>query len=139
MIHGLRLVHCVNMQRLREKIKMMSVNQMAVYDMIMEVFNIIHNSSSEQIQNTYIHQERRSLRKNANNFVRVPEKPMKRCTSFTYCGAKVFNNLCTQCSCMYLMTSEKPKTGLDMEGNSILLDKNPMIYLFRLFIHLFTL
>ena len=109
---------------------MMSVNQMAVYDMIMEVFNIIHNSSSEQIQNTYIHKERRSLRKNANNFVRVPEKPMKRCTSFTYCGSKV-------CNSMYLMTSEKPKTGLDMEGNSILLDKNQMIYLFKLFIYLF--
>ena len=46
-IHGLRMVQCVNMQRLREKIKMMSVNQMAVYHTIME-----HNSSSEQIQNT---------------------------------------------------------------------------------------
>ena len=39
-IHGLRMVQCVNMQRLREKIKMMSVNQMAVYHTIMEVFNI---------------------------------------------------------------------------------------------------
>ena len=58
-------VQCVNMQRLREKIKMMSVNQMAVYHTIMEVFNIIHNSSSEQIQNKYIHQERHSLRKKA--------------------------------------------------------------------------
>ena len=27
---------------------------MAAYHMIMEVFNIIHNSSSEQIQNTFI-------------------------------------------------------------------------------------
>ena len=40
-IHGLRMVQCVNMQRLREKIKMMSVNQMAVYHTIMEVYNII--------------------------------------------------------------------------------------------------
>ena len=28
-----------------------------------------------------------------NNFIRVPEKPMKRCTGFTYCGAKLFNSL----------------------------------------------
>ena len=73
-----------------EKIKTISVNQMAAYHMIMEVFNIIHNYSSEQIQNTYIYQERHSLRKNANNFVSVAEKPMPRCT---YCGAKLFNNL----------------------------------------------
>ena len=73
-----------------EKIKMISVNQMAAYHMIMYVFNLIHNSYSEQIQNTYIYQERHSLRKNANNFVSVAEKPMPRCT---YCGAKLFNNL----------------------------------------------
>ena len=62
-IHGLKLVHYVNMQRLREKIKMISVNQMAVFHRIMEVFIIIHKSSLEQIQITYIHQERHSLRK----------------------------------------------------------------------------
>ena len=62
-IHGLRMVQCVNMQRLREKIKMMSVNQMAVYHTIMKVLNIIHNFSSEQIQNKYIHQERHSQKK----------------------------------------------------------------------------
>ena len=38
----------------KEKIKTIWVNQMAAYHMIMEVFNIIHNSSSEQIQNTFI-------------------------------------------------------------------------------------
>ena len=79
-IHGLRMVQCVNMQRLREKIKMMSGNQMAVYHTIIEV--LINNSSLEQIQNK--HQERPSLRGNANNFIRVPEKPMKRCTGLTY-------------------------------------------------------
>ena len=65
-IHGLRISHRVNVQRLQEKIKIMSVNQMVVYHTIMEVFNIIYNSSSEQIHNKYIHQERHSLRKNTN-------------------------------------------------------------------------
>ena len=44
----------------------------------------MHNSSSEKIQNKYTHKERHSQRINANSFIRVPEKPMKRCTGFTY-------------------------------------------------------
>ena len=65
-IHGLRISNRVNMVELRTKIKMMSVNQMSIYHTIMEVFNIIHNKSSEQISNKYSHHERHSLRKNTN-------------------------------------------------------------------------
>ena len=57
----------------------------------MEDFNIIHNKSSEQIRNKYSHHERHSLRKNTNNYLRVPEKHGHR--KCTYCGAKVFNSL----------------------------------------------
>ena len=35
----------------------MSVNQMAVYHNIMEIYNIVHNSSSDQIQNKDTHQD----------------------------------------------------------------------------------
>ena len=70
---------------LRTEIKMMSVNQMNIYHTVMEVFNIIHNGSSELINEKYSHQNfRHSLRKNANNFVRVPEQPQRKyCTGFT--------------------------------------------------------
>jgi len=62
----------------------------------MEVFNILHNYSSEQINKKYRHHNRHSVRKNANNFVRVPEQPQRRkCTGFTYCGAKIYNSLPT--------------------------------------------
>ena len=44
----------------------------------------------QQIQNKYTQQERHS-KKNANKFIMVPEKPMKRCTGFTYCGAILCN------------------------------------------------
>ena len=37
----------------------------------------------------YWDQARHSFRKNANNIVRVPEKAMKICTGFTYCGARL--------------------------------------------------
>ena len=94
LVHGLRISNRVNMLELRTKIKMMSVNQMSIYHTIMEVFNIIHNKSSEQISNKYSHHGRHSLRKNTNNFIRVPELHEHRnCTGFTYCGAKIFNSL----------------------------------------------
>ena len=74
-IHGLRISDRVNMLELRTKIKIMSV-------------------SSEQINGKYSHHNRHSQRKNANNFVKVPEQPQRRkCTGFTYCGAKIFNSL----------------------------------------------
>ena len=73
---------------------MMSVNQMSIHHTIMEVFNILYNKSSEQISNKYSHHGRHSLRKNTNNFIRVPELHEHRnCTGFTYCGTKIFNSL----------------------------------------------
>ena len=93
-IHGLRISDRVNMLELRTEIKIMSVNQMNIYHTVMEVFNILRNSSSDQINGKYSHHNRHSLRKNANNLVKVPEQPQKRkCTGFTYCGAKIFNSL----------------------------------------------
>ena len=82
------------MQDLRSRIKMMSVNQMNIYHTVMEVFNIIHYSSSELLKEKYSHHNRHSHRKNANNLVKVPEQPQRKyCTSFTYCGAKIYNSL----------------------------------------------
>ena len=93
-IHGLRISNRVNMLELRKKIKMMSVNQMSIYHTIIEVFNVIQNKSSEEISNKYSHHDRHSIRKNTNNFLRVPEKhEHRKCTGFTYCGAKIFNSL----------------------------------------------
>ena len=95
-IHGLRISNRVNMEELRKKIKMMSVNQMSIYHTIIEVFNVIQNKSSEEISNKYSHHDRHSIRKNTNNFLRVPEKhEHRKCTGFTYCGAKIFNSLPT--------------------------------------------
>ena len=93
-IHKLRISKRVNMLKLRTKIKMMSVNQMTIYHTIMEVFNILYNNSSEQINMKYRHHDRHSLRKNTNNFLWEPVTQLKRnCTGFTYYGAKIFNTL----------------------------------------------
>jgi hypothetical protein len=92
-IHGLKQSQHINMKKLREKINMMSVNQMAVYHTILETFNIIRKSSSEQIKLKYTHQKHHSQRSTANNALKVPEKAKKKCTGFSYNGAKIYNML----------------------------------------------
>ena len=78
---------------------MMSVNQMSVYHTILDVHNIMINSSSEKLQTKFTHNQKHSLRKNANNDIKVPhpkkvpEKSLKKCTGFTYCGPKLYNKL----------------------------------------------
>ena len=50
-ILGLNRVHHVNMRKEREKIKMLSVNQMSVYHTVMEAYNITNKKASDQLQN----------------------------------------------------------------------------------------
>ena len=81
------------MEKLRNKIKMMSVNQMAVYHTILETFNIIKKSSSDQMNVKYKHKDHHSKRSTAKNDLKVPERTKKNCTGFSYNGAKLFNML----------------------------------------------
>ena len=50
MILDLKMKDHIKMQNVREKIKMMSVNQMAVYHTLLETYNVVRNSTSEQIK-----------------------------------------------------------------------------------------
>ena len=49
-IYGLKIQNHVNMKNVREKIKMMSVNQIAVYHTLLEAYNVMSHLSSEQIK-----------------------------------------------------------------------------------------
>ena len=82
----------VNMEKLRRKMKMFSVNQMCIYHTLLEVHNIVKKKSSGQIQNKW------SKTKQNYNFrtskdLKVPEKPNVNCIGFTYLGSKLFNSL----------------------------------------------
>ena len=92
-IYGLKKSQHVNMEKLINKIKMMSVNQMAVYHTILETFNIIKKSSSDQMNVKYKHKDHHSKRSTAKNDLKVPDKANKKCTGFSYCGAKLYNML----------------------------------------------
>ena len=88
----------INMQHLREKMGILSVNQLACYHILLETFNILNKNSSPQIEhkikpksNNYIH-TRSSERKDLN----VINKPKKNCIGFTYISAKLWNMLPVQ-------------------------------------------
>ena len=74
---------------------MMSVNQLCIYHTIIEAYNVVLKSSSEQVRAKWEHKngEAYSLRRKDNLELRVPERARVNCTGFTYHGAKLFNLL----------------------------------------------
>ena len=81
------------MESAREKMKMMSVNQMCVYHVGLEMFNIIVKSSAERVKEKMTLQQNPAyqLRNRNNGEVKVPIKPAK--PYFSYSGPKLFNYL----------------------------------------------
>ena len=79
---------------------MMLVNQISVYHTLLEAYNIMRYSSSEQIHTkwTDINEKKYFLRSITNNDLKVPGKPKLKCWGFTYNGAKLFNMLPLQMS-----------------------------------------
>ena len=82
------------MQKLREELKIMSVNQLSCYHVAMEMYNVINHSSSDLLQEIFkIEQGRYQLRCLEDGKVKVPEKGKKSCTGFSYIGPKMWNYL----------------------------------------------
>ena len=81
------------MKTAREKLRMMSVNQLNIYHVALEMFNIMVKASAERVQKKFTLQENSSysLRNRENGTVKVPEKPSK--LYFSYTGPKLFNFL----------------------------------------------
>ena len=77
-IHGFTRSQHINMEKLRNRIKMSSVNQIVVYHTILETFNVIWKSSSEQLELKYAHQEQHSQRRTSRNDLKVPERMKKK-------------------------------------------------------------
>ena len=92
MIFGFRMEDKVNMEELREKIGMQSVNQMNCYHVLLEAFNVIRNGSSVNIQEKWKITNNQYSKRRLNN-VKVPIVKHTRCEGFTFYGAKFWNNL----------------------------------------------
>ena len=64
------------MKEQRDKMKMLSMNQMAVYHTVMEAYNITNKNASDQLQKKLkMHEGNHSERCAANNDLFVPENP----------------------------------------------------------------
>ena len=83
------------MTRLRNNIKMFSVNQMAYYHVLIEAFNVINYRSSEVIYNKWLPSDNRQhlRRRERRNEVKVHVPKHVKCQGFTWYGAKMWNQL----------------------------------------------
>ena len=72
---------------------MFSVNQLAVYHNLLEAYNILRNSASEQIQRKWTNKEEKKYPFRNIKDLKVPIKPMLKCKGFTYSASKLYNLL----------------------------------------------
>ena len=77
-ILGLKRAQHIIMRKVREKIKMLSVNQMSLYHtIILEAYNITKNKSFEQLHLKFMHEGKHYERSKANNDLKVRMSTMK--------------------------------------------------------------
>ena len=77
LILGIKKKEHTNMQRVRERLKMMSVNQMAVYHTLLEAFNVIKKSNQIKMKWLNKCETKYVLRSTTKNDLAIPDKPMK--------------------------------------------------------------
>ena len=97
MVFGHSINDHVNMKKLREKIKMFSVNQMTIYHTLLEAYNVVNKTSSEKIQELWSdpREQPYSLRSVTNNDLKVPRQPKLKAQGFSYFAPKLYNMLPT--------------------------------------------
>ena len=84
------------MEKLAKERKIMSVNQMTVYHIILEMFNILRKNSSEELKRKMLENsecQSYNLRSNQNGNIRVLDPPKISCVGFSYLGPKTWNLL----------------------------------------------
>jgi len=94
-INGHRRSDHINMKKLRERMTMMSINQISCYHVLLEVHKVLITNSSEQLKNKMMitQESSRALRSYSNGDLYVPQKPSRGCFGFSYIGPKCYNML----------------------------------------------
>ena len=93
MVFGYSLKNKVNMEKLREKIKMLSVNQMNIYHVLIETFNIINFGSADKIQGKWLQENETNYSNRRKDDVKVPRVKHVKCQGFSWHAAKLWNSL----------------------------------------------
>ena len=85
----------INMKRLRERFKMMSVNQLACYHMLMECRNIMVNNASRQLKDKLMPEVKScyELRSESRGDLKIKRIPKKSCEGFSLFAARLWNML----------------------------------------------
>ena len=83
----------INMEKLREEIRMFSVNQMNMYHVYLETFNVINYGSSDKIQAKWRPEEQRVYSNRREFDVKVPRVEHTKCRGFSWHGAVMWNKL----------------------------------------------
>ena len=95
LITGHRRSDRINMERLRKKTNMMSINQLSCYHVLLESHNVLVNNSSEQLKakmlttRDHVH----DLRSGRRGDIKIPPRPSRSCNRFSYTGARAWNQL----------------------------------------------
>ena len=93
MVFGYRMIDKINMEELRTKIGMFSVNQLNCYHVLLEAFNVINYGSSETIQSKWMPKEQKHYSNRRQHDVQVPRVNHVKSQGFTYHAAKFWNKL----------------------------------------------
>ena len=93
MVFGYKLQDKVNMEKLREHIQMLSVNQMNIYNVLVEAFNVINFGSSEKIQEKWLNSNVRVYSNRRQNNIQIPRVKHVKCQGFSWHAAKLWNKL----------------------------------------------
>ena len=93
MVFGYKMTDKMNMEELRTKIGMFSVNQLNCYHVLLEAFNVINYGSSEKIQSKWIPKEQRYYSNRRQHDVKVSRVDHVKCQGFTYHAAIFWNKL----------------------------------------------
>ena len=90
LINGYRRSDHINLERLRRQKKMYSVNQLTVYHVALETYNVLVNNSSEQLKERMKvkSNEHYSLRSEERRDLELPMKPKNNCERFSYTEPK---------------------------------------------------
>ena len=95
LILGYRRKDHKNMKAAIEELKMMSVNEMACYHILIETNNILFHSSSEQLKEKFLSSQRQNVctRSKERGDLNVPRVNKKSCEGFMLFAPKLWNKL----------------------------------------------
>ena len=87
----------IRMDDLRQSMGIMSFNQMAVYHILIEAYNVIHFKSVEKIRKKLVREQKEEgklLRSRTKGHLVTIKRPKKEsCVGFTYFASKLWNKL----------------------------------------------